>query len=219
MLYKTKYLLTSTALLASMLHASVSLGDAGATTTVEKTVTETTPSSKTVSTTVMTNQPGTTRTEVHWESEQHSMVTSGTRIINFMDFDTNKDHVLSLYEIGHMLFKLYDTDGNEIIDNNEYERRAVVTVMPMEKNTVISYDFDGDGVADKTERTYETFMQETQLTLFDKNENGLSPHEFAVSDFLATDVNHDKAIDLKEWQGSYVASIDKANKEKARFNK
>jgi hypothetical protein len=221
-------LLASTALAACLLQAAPSLGDmvthetvteTPGTTTVRKTVTETTPGSTSVRTTVTSDQPGETKTEVHWRTEEHSVSATGARIINFMDFDLNKDGILSVNEVGEMLFKLYDTDGNEVIDNNEYERRAVVTVMPMEKNTVVSYDFDGDGKPDETKYTYETFTRDTLLTRFDKNKDGLSPHEFTGLYFLSADVNRDKAIDLKEWQGSYIASIDKKNKDNARFNK
>lgn len=118
-----------------------------------------------------------------------------------------------------MLFKLYDADSNGVIDNNEYERRAVITVMPMEKNTSVSYDFDGDGNTDVTKHTYETFTRDTLLTRYDANRDGLSPHEFMDMYFNEADVNNDRMVDLKEWQGSYITSIDKTNKEKARLNK
>jgi hypothetical protein len=229
MLYKTKYLLASTAIMACMLHAVPSYSDTvvheivttssvGAT-VVKKTVTETAPDSTTVHTTVTTDEPGMVRTETHMKTEEHSVTISGAHVINFMDFDLNKDGVLSRNEIGKMLFKLYDTDGNEIIDNKEYERRSIITVLPMQKDTMVSYDFDGDGKPDVTKYTYETFAQDTLLSRYDTNKDGLSPHEFTGLDFLAADVNHDHAIDLKEWQGSYISSIDKANKEKARLNK
>ena len=35
---------------------------------------------------------------------------TGARIVNFMDFDMNKDGMLSTSEIGDMLFKLFDSD-------------------------------------------------------------------------------------------------------------
>lgn len=222
MLNKTKYLLASTALLACMLQAAPSFSDtvvretvteSPGSTTVKKTVTETMPDSTSVHTTVTTEQPGTTTTETRWRTTEH-----GVREINFVDFDVNRDSVLSANEIGELLFKLYDTDNNNVIDNNEYERRSVVTVMPVQKDTVVSYDFDGDGMPDATKHTYETFLQDTQLARFDKNNDGLSAHEFTGLDFLSADVNKDKAIDLKEWQGTYISSIDKANKTKARFN-
>jgi hypothetical protein len=222
-------LLASTALAACLAYADPSLADTltsktviespGATTTVNKTVTESAPGETSVHTTVTTQTPATSRTETHWKTEEHSLAATGTRVVNFMDFDMNKDGVLSRDEVGRMLFKLYDTDGNEVVDNIEYERRAVVTIMPMEKNTVVTYDFDGDGRPDETKYTYETFTRDTLLTRFDKNKDGLSPHEFMGMYFLSADVNDDKVVDLKEWQGSYNTVIDKANKENARFNK
>ncbi|MFH1158459.1 MAG: hypothetical protein V1721_06210 [Pseudomonadota bacterium] len=223
MLYKTKYLLASTALLACMLQAAPSFGDtvvretvteSPGSTTVKKTVTETMPDSTTVHTTVTTEQPGTTTTETRWRTTK-----PGEYAIDFMGFDLNNDGVMSRDEIGQMLFRLYDTDNNNVIDNNEYERRNVVTVMPMQKDTVVTYDFDGDGQPDETTYTYETFMQDTMLARFDMNHDGLSAHEFTDLNFLAADVNRDHAIDLKEWQGTYTSSIDKANKLKARLNK
>lgn len=214
MLYKTKYLLASTALLACMLHTAPSFSA----TVVNETVTES-PAGTTVKKTVTETSGDSSTTETYWKTIETSLPAVGTRTFNFMDFDLNHDGVLSINEVGKMLFKLYDTDGNGVIDNNEYERRAVLTVVPMQKNTTVSYDLDGDGIADVTKYTYETFMQDTLLTRFDKNRDGLSPHEFTGLDFLAADVNHDKVIDLKEWQGSYIASIDKLNKENARFNK
>jgi hypothetical protein len=208
-------LLASTALMAALLHATPAVSDS---TTVRETVTQT-PGKTTVEKTVTTSPAAASGAATKWSTETHSIAATGARVVNFMDFDLNKDGILSINEVGKMLFKLYDTDGNDVIDNNEYERRAVVTVMPMEKNTVISYDFDGDGIADKTQYTQETFMQDTLLTKFDKNKDGLSPHEFMGMDFLAADVNRDKVIDLKEWQGSYIPGVDKLNKEKASVNK
>lgn len=213
MFSKAKYFLTTTALVGCMLYAGASFAE---TIKHETTTTETTTETiKTVAPTTTTHSSS----ETHWTTEQRSVVPAGTRVINFMEFDLNKNGILSLPEIGEMLFKLYDTDGNEIIDNNEYERRAAVTVIPMEKNSVVSYDFDGDGVADKVEYTYEMFMQDTLLTRFDKNKDGLSAHEFIDKAFLGADLNKDKAIDLKEWQASYIPSIERELKEKARFNK
>lgn len=201
-------------MMAFMLQAAPSFAE---TVTTRETVTES-PSGTTVKKTVTTDETVTTGT-TSWKTEEHSVPAAGARIINFIDFDLVKDGILSINEVGEMLFKLYDTDGNNVIDNIEYEHRAVITVMPMEKNTTVFYDFDGDGKTDETQHTYETFMQDTLLTRFDKNKDGLSPHEFMDMGFLKGDVNNDKVIDLKEWQGSYIPSIDKKNQEKALLNK
>jgi len=188
-------------------------------TTLQETTTTASPDSSTVRKTTTIQQDGKMTSRVDLQSENHSTLNDNVTKIKFLDFDINQDGVMSLDEIGRMLFKLYDGDGNEVLDNKEYERRNVLSVIPMEKNTVITYDFDGDGVADKTEYTFDNFMQETVLTKFDANKDGLSPHEFSDRSFMESDINNDKVIDLKEWQGSYIASIDIANKAKSQANK
>ena len=229
MLHKTKYFLASTALLACMLQSAPSFSDTtvqetdttGPGSTMEKkTVTETTPNSTSVSTTVTTDKVGTDGTETHWQTEEHNTI-SDTHVINLMDY--SNAGVLSTDEVGRMLFKIFDTDGNGVIDSNEYEHHVIVTILPMEKNTVVTYKLDHDGetqtTTTTTTNTYDTFMQGTRLINFNNNSKGISPHEFTGMDFLAADVNRDHAIDLKEWQGTYNASIDKANKDKANLNK
>lgn len=200
---------------------------------VSKTTTVTTPAmvapatilplaaDTTVKTSVTTTEqtPLTTTTKTQWHSEQKTIVADGARVYNPLDFDMNGDKILTTNEVGEKLFKMYDVDGNNIIDNNEYERKAVLTVVPVETNTIISYDFDGDGLADKSEVTSEIFLKRTQLSLFDKNGDGLSPREFTNRGFMKADVNKDKAVDLAEWKGSYNATIDGDNKDKALFNK
>jgi hypothetical protein len=138
---------------------------------------------------------------------QEKAPETGARIVNFMDFDMNKDGMLSTKEVGDMLFKLFDGDGNDIIDNVEFEHKAVLTVVPVTKKTVVTYDFDNDGMPDKIQRSYENFTRDTELSRFDETGDGLSPHEFSKMDFMQMDANHDKAIDKKEWQASYIASI------------
>lgn len=214
MLYKTKYLLASTAVMACILHATPSFSD----TVTKKTVTEMS-NGTTVQKTVTTDKSSAPGAKIEWATDPDSLPAVGIHAPGFSDFDLNKDNIVSVNEIGKSLFKYYDADGNEKIDNNEYKQRIVVNAAPVQKDTVISYDFDGDGVADKTQYTYETFMQETMLSRFDKNSNGLSPHEFTGLDFDEADVDHSKEIDLKEWQGTYIASIDAANKSKANLNK
>lgn len=165
------------------------------------------------------DQAGNTIMETKVVTEEKILAKPGAHMYNIADFDLNKDGVLTLDEIGQTLFKMYDTDGNNIIDNIEYERKSVLTVVPVEKSTVVSYDLDGDGVVDEIKRTDEVFMRETQLSRFDTNKDGLSPHGFTGRSFLEADINRDKAIDLSEWRGSYIGSIDRYNKEQAQFNK
>ena len=221
--YKTKYLIFSTALVICLFHLgaansettiSKSVVDTPQGTTIKKTVTETTPDSKSVHSTTTTEKLGLVQKETRWK-----MTENGRNEINVVDFDVNGDGMQSRHEIGETLFKLYDTDGNSMIDNNEYKRRAVVTIIPMQTNTVISYDHNGDGKIDETQYTYDSFSQSTMLTRYDKNFDGLSAREFTGLEFMAADINDDKLVDLKEWQGVYMTSVDKANKQKAHINK
>lgn len=184
-----------------------------AATTVRKTTTAVNPADATVSTTVTTESaPVTTRSSVAWESKEKAIVPAGARVVNFMDFDLNKDGILSREEVGEHLFNMFDADGNEVIDNLEYARPAVLTVLPMEKETKVSYDFNGDGIAEVEDQKYETFLHYTQLTRFTDSPEGLSPRDFTGRGFLEADVSNDKFVDLKEFKGSYNAALDDKNK-------
>jgi hypothetical protein len=169
MRFKTNCLLATAALFGLMLQATTSFGG----TVVRETTTTTQGGSTTTTTTKqsVTTSPvtvtGTTSTETYWRTEEHSTGAPGARSINFIQFDMNNDKILSINEIGLMLFKLYDTDGNQVIDNIEYERKAVLSISPMTKTTKMTYDNDGDGVADKEEQTEESIMEQTMLSKFD----------------------------------------------------
>ncbi len=202
---------------AAAITLLIGAGSALAATTVVKESTTVDPAGNAV-TTRDTTTTSTTAVTTNVVTEAGA-VPVGTRTIHFEDFDTNGDHILSTREIGDVLFKLYDTDGNQVIDNNEFERPAVLTIAPVAKTTVVSYDFDNDGMADKQVVTQEQFMERTQLSRFDKNGNGLSPREFTGKAFNQVDVDKSKAIEMKEWQGVYISSIDAKNRAEAEVNK
>ncbi len=134
-------------------------------------------------------------------------VPPGSTSINLADFDMNKDGILSSYEVGEMLFGFFDTNGNNSLDSKEYDARTILTVVPMEKETTITYDFDNDGIPDKVQSTYETFTQNTQLSRFGGNPNGLSPHEFLDQTFSAADKNDNGDIYKVEWRSAYIFKI------------
>ncbi len=107
----------------------------------------------TVGTSVTTETaPVTTRSEMQVQTQETTIAADGTRLFNISEFDINKDGVLSTPEVGEKLFGMYDTDGNGMIDNNEYEKNIVVTVTPVEKTTTITYDFNGDGIIDGSDQ-------------------------------------------------------------------
>lgn len=173
-----------------------------------------------IATTVTTQaEPVTSRSEMNVTTTEKTIAPADTRLYSVSDFDLNKDGILSTPEVGEKLFDMYDTDGNGMIDNIEYEKNTVLTVTPVEKTTTITYDFNGDGIADEQEKVYESFMRHTQLARFDNNKNGLSAREFVGQGFLEADIDGDKMISKKEWQGSYNAEIDRSNKIQGNLNK
>ena len=143
---------------------------------------------------------------------------SNVQKINFDAFDLNKDNILSMAEVGEKLFYIFDTDGNEVIDNVEFERKQVMTIIPMEKRTFIFSDYDDDGHAESSSYTYESFIQQSQLMRFDKDRDGLSPADFIGMSFLELDDDKSKAIELQEWKEEYIAKVFPSSAEQERYN-
>lgn len=213
----TKQTTTTTTAPISGTHANSMIMETSPVVTAPAVSTTTVTTAPGVSTTVITPVTSTVVTEK--TTSEKPIVAVGTQAVDFMAYDANKDGILSMNEVGEMLFKLYDTDGNQVLDNIEFERKAVLTITPVEKMTVVKYDFNNDGIADQANYNYETFLKDTQLSRFDQNKDGLSPHEFTGREFIVADINNDKVVDLNEWKGSYIASIDKKNKFNAQTNK
>ena len=144
----------------------------------------------------------------------------GTRKVNFADFDRNRDGQLSRVEVGEELFFIFDTDGNEVIDNLEYTKAMVVTIIPMEKSEVFSVDFNDDGVADEETYNHEEFVQQSMLYKFDQNKTGLSARDFLDQVYWREiDDNNDKTIDLEEWKRAYIASLAPSSANPNRYNR
>ncbi len=148
----------------------------------------------------------------------HQIELPNTQKIDFKAFDLNHDGILSRSEVGEELFYIFDQDGNHVLDNHEYDRKTVLTVIPMKSETETSYDFDDDGKVDATKFTYDTFTEQSGLARFEKTPGGLSPREFTDKGFNELDVNHDHVLDIAEWKGAYNEVIDRHNKEVARVN-
>lgn len=137
---------------------------------------------------------------------------------DFVSFDLNHDNILSMTEVGEKLFYIFDTDGNEVIDNIEFKNKKVVTIIPMEKQTFTFVDHDNDGIADKSSYTYETFIQQSHLMRFDDNADGLSPADFLERSFLEVDRDNSKAIELDEWKKIYIASVSPETSDPDHYN-
>jgi hypothetical protein len=156
----------------------------------------------------------TVRTEVRTETQTLEDVNQ----IPFSMFDVNKDGIFEKEEVGEQLFYVFDRDGNEVIDNIEWDMKSVYTIMPMEKTTYKFVDYDDDGLTDETTYTYETFYKASGLIRFDNNQDGLSPAEFIGVGFLNLDDSGNKMIELEEWKEAYTVSLSPKNAEMERYN-
>lgn len=126
--------------------------------------------------------------------------------VDFTVFDTNGDGLYSMPEVGERLFKSFDKDGNGHIDNIEWDHKAVMTIVPMEKKTFHYIDSNDDGRVEKSIYTYETFYDASGLSMFDTNKNGLSAKEFIGVGYRKLDRDDNNMIDLSEWKEAYLSS-------------
>ena len=138
--------------------------------------------------------------------------------VDFMSFDENKDGVLSMREVGDVLFTAFDKDGNGAIDNKEYDEPSVYTVIPMEAIKLTYTDYNGDGVDEKVTLTREEFLERSNLMHFDKDMDGLSPRDFMGSEVKAMDINHNNLIEKDEWQRAYAAKVQPKAALQKRYN-
>lgn len=152
----------------------------------------------------------------------------GANKVNFTDFDVNGDGILSMNEVGDRLFKSFDRDGNGTLDSHEWEMRSVITIVPVEKETLRLVDFNGDGKSEVASYSTEEFMKRSGLARFDKDADGLSPREFIGKSFKEADLsgaagsmaqNSNGYVDKKEFQSVYRAVYANKHDNPGIYNK
>ena len=142
----------------------------------------------------------------------------GVKKFELASFDDNHDGVITVEEAGDHLFHLFDLDSNGVIDNHEFYKKTIITVMPLEQQTVTFRDTNNDGQADNKSYSESTFLEHSGLAAFAGNKDGMSAADFVKKSFLQLDTNHDHVIDAAEWRAAYVVShIPKANQQ-FRYN-
>lgn len=139
------------------------------------------------------------------------------KTLTLAEFDTNNDYKLNMNEVGEQLFFIFDKDGNEVIDNIEFEDNSVLTMRPVDVEKYTFVDFNSDGMVDSSSYTYEAMYQQSGLARFDNDKDGLSPADFLETSFLETDDNKDKTIDLQEFSEVYTTSRAPKNAEQERY--
>lgn len=136
----------------------------------------------------------------------HAPVT-GPMVVDFRQFDGNHDALLSRLEVGEYLFYVFDKDGNELIDDQEFGRPMVLTFAPMKQETVQFIDDNSDGITDRSVVSERAFMQKTGLSQFDPSGQGLSASEFIKTPFKRIDRDLSGQIDVREWKEAYNALL------------
>ncbi len=127
--------------------------------------------------------------------------------VNFQAFDMDRDGSFSMTEVGDKLFQLFDTNSDKMIDNIEWDKKTVFTIIPMEKQVFKYVDLNNDGRAEASTYTYEAFYKDSGLIKFDENRDGLSAKEFIGVGFLNLDDNDDKMITKDEWKEAYLKIV------------
>lgn len=141
-----------------------------------------------------------------------------TQKIDFMSFDNNKDGALSKAEVGSAIFKMFDPDGNAVIDNLEFDKKVIMTSIPMKEDVVVTTDFNDDGSPDDTSTSSREFMEMSKLAMFDENRDGLSAHDFLDTAMRKYDLNHDNLLDSMEWKRAYAERVTPLNSVNSRYN-
>ena len=146
------------------------------------------------------------------ETREQTVDVPGVNQVQFSKFDVNGDGQYSMDEVGETLFYMFDTDGNEVVDNIEWTNKNVMTIIPIEREQFTYFDANNDGNAEIATHSYESFYKASGLMAFDENQDGLSAEEFIGEGFEVLDINQDKVISLEEWEDVYLESRMKHNK-------
>ncbi len=166
---------------------------------------------------ILKSESGAKKVTVRVDVKPKALPYSNT--VNLASFDLNNDGVLTRDEIGEKLFRIFDRDGNLLIDNIEMETPSLVLLSPMVKTKTVTIDYFSEKKPTQKVVTYEDFIRRSGLSRFDKAQDGLSPRDFLQMSFKEVNVKNDIAIDIYEWKRAYVRSLQRPlHMENYRYN-
>ena len=141
-----------------------------------------------------------------------------TNVINFADLDLNGDGILARDEVGERLFRVFDTDNNQVIDNLEMTHPQLIVLTPMEKKTIEIIDYQAANFSTKEVVSTEDFLYQSKLAQFDKDKDGLSALDFLGKPFNQVNVRKDSVIDLYEFKRAYAEAVRPLHMEDYNYN-
>lgn len=165
-----------------------------------------------------TNVVYTTPVTITKEQFVEPRMIAGARPLDFRYLDVNNDGILSRREVGQRLFYVFDTDGNGVLDNIEFQRSSIMTVIPLERTELTMIDLDDDGRADLTQVTTNEFMDRSMLARFDMDGRGVSPESFIHKSFYEVDTDRSGVVEFKEWREVYNRGRSPLNARQYRYN-
>lgn len=151
-------------------------------------VTTGTPDSVNVKTTAVTTAPVHPFYTFYYYSPNHKAIVSGA--------DLNDD-----------IISLWDTNNNNVIDNQEYYKGALIVYEPTEYTKRTYMDIDADGIPELTKEEYTvrlTQMPEYAKLNADKKE-GLTLYEFTGVGFQDADNDNDNQVSYDELKTAFYA--------------
>ena len=111
-------------------------------------------------------------------------------------------------EVGEKLFYQYDLDGNETLDNIEFNKELMVNFAPVEETRVFFVDYNNDGVLESEEVKQDVVMARTGLDRFDTDgDDGVTAREFIGQSFLQLDTDDSGMIEMREWKRVYMEKM------------
>jgi hypothetical protein len=128
-----------------------------------------------------------------------------TRPVTFYYYDTSHHNIVANAELTEPVFKIWDTDGNDSIDNHEYYNNAMVMYEPVEYNKRTYQDIDMDGLPELTKEEYTIRLQKLPgyPTLNTDKKDGISVYEFTGFGFQAADLDDNNQVSYDELRKAF----------------
>lgn len=128
--------------------------------------------------------------------------------IDIPALDIDGDGRIRREEAAEYLFYYFDRDGNETLTNGEYSADREISILPYETSAAPFVDLNGDGKDDGTVYTTESFLAAVMQGEYDPPAEGaaavVTAKKMAGMSFLKTDDNGSGAIEMTEWQKSWL---------------